>query len=190
MKSNLIPGKPALVLVNGTKSAKNVIHTLIDVVSKNGNLLLSVPVRGDGTIDSDELAVVEEIGEWMSINKEAIYATRPWKIFGEGPAKDSVAPLSAQGFNEGKGKPFESKDIRFTTKGPVLYATVLGWPEEGKVTIKSLAKGGSLYPGAVKNVQLLGTGAITNFVQTDEGLIITVPGVKSKLSYGMVFKLT
>ena len=172
------------------KSAKNVIHTLVDVVSKNGNLLLSVPVRGDGTIDSDELAVVEEIGEWMNINKEAIYATRPWKIFGEGPAKDNAAPLSAQGFNEGKGKPFESKDIRFTTKGSVLYATVLGWPENGKITIKSLAKGGSLYPGAVKNVQLLGTGAITNFAHTDEGLIITVPGVKSKLSYAIVFKLT
>jgi alpha-L-fucosidase len=172
------------------KSAKNVIQTLVDVVSKNGNLLLSVPVRGDGTIDSDELAVVEEIGEWMNINKEAIYATRPWKIFGEGPALDNAAPLSAQGFNEGKGKPFESKDIRFTTKGPVLYATVLGWPEDGKIMIKSLAMGGSLYPGAVKNVQLLGTGTITNFVQTDEGLIITVPGVKSKLSYGMVFKVT
>lgn len=172
------------------KSAKNIIHTLVDVVSKNGNLLLSVPVRGDGTIDSDELAVVEEIGEWMEINKEAIYATRPWKIFGEGPAKDSAAPLSAQGFNEGKGKPFESKDIRFTTKGDVLYATVLGWPEDGKITIKSLSKGGSLYPGAVKNVQLLGAGAITDYSHTVEGLTITVPGIKSKLSYALVFRLS
>lgn len=172
------------------KSAKTVVHTLVDVVSKNGNLLLSVPVRGDGTIDSDELAVVEEIGEWMKINKEAIYGTRPWKIFGEGPAKDSAAPLSAQGFNEGKGKPFESKDIRFTTKGEVLYATVLGWPEDGKVTIKSLSKGGSLYPGTIKNVKLLGAGSITDYVHTADGLTITVPGIKSKLSYAMVFRLS
>ena len=172
------------------KSAKTVIHTLIDVVSKNGNLLLSVPVRGDGTIDSDELAVVEEIGEWMKINKEAIHATRPWKIFGEGPAKDSAAPLSAQGFNEGKGKPFQSKDIRFTTKGKVLYATALGWPEDGKITIKSLAKGSESYPNQVKSVQLLGSTKPVVFSQTADGLTVTIPEAKSKLGYALVFKVS
>ena len=172
------------------KSAKTVIHTLVDVVSKNGNLLLSVPVRGDGTIDSDETAIVEEIGEWMKINKQAIYGTRPWKIFGEGPAKDSVAPLSAQGFNEGKGKPFESKDIRFTTKGKVLYATAMGWPEGGNIVIKSLAKGNSLHTAKISNVELLGTGKIQNFQHTAEGLSIPVPGNKEKLSYALVFKIS
>lgn len=172
------------------KSAKTVIHTLLDVVSKNGNLLLNIPVRGDGTIDSDELAVVEEIGEWMKINNEAIYATKPWKVFGEGPAIENVAPLSGPGFNEGKGKPFESKDVRFTAKGDDLYATVLGWPEDGKINIKSLAKGGPLYAKAIKKVKLLGTGAILDFQQTTEGLAIKVPGVKSKLSYALVFKIS
>lgn len=172
------------------KSAQTVIHTLVDVVSKNGNLLLNIPVRGDGTIDADELAVVEEIGEWMKINSEAIYATSPWKVFGEGPAKDSAAPLSGPGFNEGKGKSFESKDVRFTVKGDYLYATVLGWPEDGKINIKSLAKGSSLYTKAVKKVQLLGTGMVSDFEQTADGLYLTVPGTKSKLSYAMVFKIS
>lgn len=172
------------------KSAKTVIHTLVDIVSKNGNLLLNIPMRGDGTIDSDELAVVEEIGEWMKINSEAIYASTPWKIFGEGPAKDSAAPLNAQGFNEGKGKPFESKDIRFTAKGDTLYATALGWPADGKITIKSLAKGNYLYAKAIKKVQLLGAGTLTDFSQTEEGLSINIPETQNKFSYAMVFKIT
>ncbi|MHA4895196.1 alpha-L-fucosidase [Pedobacter sp. PWIIR3] len=171
------------------KSAKTVIHTLVDVVSKNGNLLLNVPVRGDGTIDADELKVVEEIGEWMKVNKEAIFATRPWKIFGEGPAKDSAAPLSAQGFNEGKGKPFEAQDIRFTVKGKVLYATALGWPVDGKITIKSLAQGNTLYTGKVKDVQLLGSGKL-KYAHGNEGLVITLPNEKTKLPYALVFKIS
>jgi alpha-L-fucosidase len=172
------------------KSAKTVIHTLLDVVSKNGNLLLNIPLRGDGSIDSDELAVVEEIGEWMKINSEAIYATKPWKVFGEGPAIENVAPLSGPGFNEGKGKPFDSKDVRFTAKGNDLYATVLGWPEDGKVNIKSLAKGSSLNTKAIKKVTLLGTGTTSDFQQTADGLTIKVPGVESKLSYALVFKIS
>jgi len=108
------------------KSAKTVIHTLVDVVSKNGNLCLSVPVKGDGTIDSDERKIVEDIGKWMAINSECIYDTRPWKIFGEGPALENVAALSAQGFNEGKGKPFTSEDIRFTTKEKYFVCCCLG----------------------------------------------------------------
>ena len=102
---------------HGYKTAKTVVHTLIDIVSKNGNLLLNIPVRGDGTIDDDERKVVAGITSWMKINSEAIYSTRPWKIFGEGPAIEDVAPLKAQGFNEGKGKPFTYEDIRFTIKG-------------------------------------------------------------------------
>src|SRR5699024_4101266 len=82
------------------KSAETVIHTLVDVVSKNGNLLLSIPVRGDGTIDSDEKAIVAGITDWMKINSESIYGTRPWIVFGEGLAMSEKKPLNAQGFNE------------------------------------------------------------------------------------------
>ena len=90
---------------NDYKSTKTVIQMLADIVSKNGNLLLNIPVRGDGTIDEKELKVVEGIANWMDVNKECIFGTRPWKVFGEGPASAGAA-LSAQGFNEGKGKPF------------------------------------------------------------------------------------
>jgi alpha-L-fucosidase len=171
------------------KSAKTVIHTLADVVSKNGNLLLSVPVRGNGTIDSDERAVVEEVGRWMQGNSEAIYGTRPWKIFGEGPALEHAAPLSAQGFNEGKGKPFESADIRFTAKGDVLYATVLGWPEHGKVVIKSLASGSAHHPGEIHKVQLLANQQELRFERTAEGLAVFFPDSRPATFYANALKI-
>ena len=117
---------------HGYKTAKTVVQTLVDVVSKNGNLLLNIPVRGDGTIDDQERAIVEEIGAWIAINQEGIFGTRPWKVFGEGPASDNAAPISAQGFNEGKNKPFTAQDIRFTTKGNTLYAIAMGWPDDGE----------------------------------------------------------
>lgn len=158
----------------GYKSAKTVVHTLADVVSKNGNLLLSVPVRGDGTIDSAELAIVEGIASWMQQNSEAIYGTRPWKIFGEGPAIEEAAPLKAQGFNEGKGKPFGPEDIRFTTKDGKLYAIVLGVPTDGKVHIKSLAAGSSNYPSDITRVELLGHGELA-IERAKDALIVQLP---------------
>lgn len=156
----------------GYKSAKTVVHTLVDVVSKNGNLLLNVPVRGDGTIDSEERAVVEQVAAWMQVNSEAIYGTRPWKVFGEGPAMESVAALSAQGFNEGKGKPFAAEDIRFTTKGKTLYAVMLGWPANNTISVKALAANNQA--GTVSQVSLLGNDRL-NFRQTPEGLNVQLP---------------
>jgi len=172
------------------KSARTVMQTLADVVSKNGNLLLSVPVRGDGTIDSDEVAVVEEIGAWMAINKEAIYGTRPWKTFGEGPAIENAAPLTAQGFNEGKGKPFEAADIRFTTKGNALYAIPMIWPENGKITIKNLKTDAKFYPGRISKVMLLGNNAALAFTRDNEGLQITLPTDKPLISYAFALKIS
>ncbi|WP_214226141.1 alpha-L-fucosidase [Pedobacter sp. B4-66] len=156
---------------NHYKSAKTVIHTLIDVVSKNGNLLLNVPLRGDGSMDEKELAVIEGISDWMQINSESIYGTRPWKIFGEGPAMESAAALSAQGFNEGKGKPFGSSDIRFVKKGSILYASLLGWPEDRKVLIRSL----NTTAGKVEKISLLGHQGAIAFKQNTEGLTIDLP---------------
>ena len=157
------------------KNAQTVIHTLADVVSKNGNLLLSVPVRSDGTIDSDEQAIVEGIAVWMQQNSEAIYDTRPWEIFGEGPAIDSAAPLSAQGFNEGKGKPFGTEDIRFTRKGNALYAIVLGWPANKQVIIKSLATDSAYYKGQIQRVELLGGNTNLAFERRSNGLVAQLP---------------
>ena len=156
----------------GYKSAKTIIHTLVDIVSKNGNLLLNIPVRGDGTIDSEERAIVESIGAWMQVNSEAIYGTRPWKVFGEGPAIESAAPISAQGFNEGKGKPFGAGDFRFTIKDKTLYAIMLGWPAGNEALLKKLGTGAGV--GKVSRVQLLGYDKLS-FEQTAAGLKVQLP---------------
>ena len=148
------------------KTAQAVIQTLVDVVSKNGNLLLSVPVKGDGTIDSLEYKVVCEVGTWLKANGESIYGTRPWVIFGEGPAVDSPQPLKDQGFNEGKVT-FTSADIRYVTKGKTLYATTLCAPQPGSmVTLKAVKK--------ARRVSLLGHGKVV-FRQTKHGLSVTLP---------------
>lgn len=158
------------------KTAKTVIHTLADVVSKNGNFLLNIPVRGDGTIDSEERAVVEEIADWMKVNSEGIFGTRPWTIFGEGPATDSGAPLTKEGFNEGKGKPFTADDVRFTTKAGKLYAIALGWPGEQGSMIKSLGLSSvQLNRRKVSDVSLLGYTDKLEWAQTAEGLKIKMP---------------
>jgi alpha-L-fucosidase len=156
------------------KSAKTVIHTLADIVSKNGNLLLSVPVRADGTIDSDEIKIIEGVAAWMDINGESIFCTRPWKVFGEGPAMQSAAPLSAQGFNEGKGKPLAADDIRFTRKGDVLYAIALGKPKEA-LKIVSLGKKAGLLEKSISKVQLLGSDEELKWEQGDDALVIECP---------------
>jgi len=171
------------------KSAQTVVHTLIDVVSKNGNLLLSVPVRGDGTIDEQERAIVEEIGRWMAVNGEGIYDSRPWATCGEGPVfDDAAAPLSGPGFNEGKGKPFSAADIRFTAGKDGVYAFVMGWPEDGKVNIKAMRAGGDYLKKPVASVQLVGGGALA-FSQTPDGLQVTLPGQRPALPYAIALKV-
>lgn len=167
------------------KSAKTVIHMLADVVSKNGNLLLSVPLRGDGSIDSEALKTVEGIASWMEVNSESIIGTRPWEVFGEGPAMDGVAPLSGPGFNEGKNKPLTAEDIRFTTKTGTIYAIVMGWPETGSVLIKSLKKEKHL----IKKMTLLGTNDNPTFKQTIAGLEVILPGNIDKKQAAYVLKI-
>lgn len=169
------------------KTAKTVIHTLADIVSKNGNLLLSVPVRADGTIDSDEVKIVEGIAAWMDINGESIFGTRPWKVFGEGPAIESAAPINAQGFNEGTGKPFTAEDVRFTQKGDTLYAIVLGWPTQS-LKIKSLGKKTNLLDKEIANIQLLGSEEKIDWSRDDDALTIEPPQNKPS-DAAVVFKI-
>ena len=119
---------------------------LADIVSKNGNLLLNFPPLPDGTLDDDELKILPAMAAWMPINGEAIFGTRPWKVFGESSGK-----IQGGMFNEGSLR-YTAKDIRFTTKGEVLYAIALGWPEDRKLVVKSLAK----LAGAISAVSLLG----------------------------------
>ena len=169
------------------KSAADVVKLLVDVVSKNGNLLLSVPLRADGTFDEKEAKILTEFGEWMNINKEAIYDTTPWKVFGEGPIADSDIAINAQGFNEGSYTNTTAQEIRFTQKGDDLYVTALAWPENKKVIVKSLAQGNELYPEEIKEVELLGYGKV-GFKRTAEGLVIELPG-KQLNKIAPVFKV-
>jgi alpha-L-fucosidase len=155
---------------NTYKSAATVIHMLADIVAKNGNLLLNIPVRGDGSLDDKEEAILEGIAAWMKVNQECIFGTRPWKVFGEGPASAGAA-LTAQGFNEGKGKPFTAEDVRFTTKGSALYAILLGAPTR-EVTIKSLGTVAKLLDQPVRDVTLLGSKEKLTWKQGADGLVI------------------
>lgn len=159
---------------HGYKSAKTVVHMLADVVSKNGNLLLSVPVRSDGTIDEQEEAIVGEIGAWMKGHGEAIFGTRPWKVAGEGPAFASAKPLTAQGFNEGSNKPYTPEDMRFTQKGKSLYAILFGKPT-AEIRIRSLGTVSNLLGRPVRSVKLVGSREKLTWRATSEALVVDAP---------------
>jgi len=148
------------------------IHWMIDAVSKNGTFILNVPGKPDGTIDADEQAIVDAIGGWMQINGEAIYATRPWKIFGEG------AHHSRGGAFGGAGR-LDASDVRFTRNksNDVVYAIVLGWPD-GDFVINNLGTASSSQPGEVKNVELLGSQAKLDWNQSAQSLTVKKPAEK------------
>lgn len=172
---------------NGYKNAETVVQMLIDIVSKNGCLLLNVPVRGDGTIDEKERAIVEKITDWMAVNKEAIFETRPWTVCGEGPQLESAPPPTSQGFNEGKGGKFTAEDVRFTVgKDGSLYVLVLGWPEQ-PLLIKSLRSEGSGVK--ITGMKLLGSSDALQWKQTASGLVIEPPNEKLKTDFAVVYKL-
>ena len=172
---------------NRYKTADKVIRLLVDIVSKNGNMLLNVPVRGDGTIDEKELKVVEKIGEWMKINSDGIYDTRPWKVYGEGPSVETANPINAQGFNEGKAK-YTADDVRFTTKNNAVYAFLMEKPKANKVVLKSLATGNKLSTTKIKKVDLLGYGKVA-FKQLSNGLEIQLPVLNKPTDYVLVFRI-
>jgi alpha-L-fucosidase len=139
-------------------------------VSKNGNLLLNFPVRADGTLDAREEQILASLAEWMAVNSEAIYDTRPWKHFGEGGGA-----IVGGKFNEDKLQ-YTARDIRFTTKGGTLYAIALGWPESGELLIQSLA-------GAnIQSVRLLqggnGGGDTLKWTRAADGVRVKLPADK------------
>ena len=150
------------------RSPTTMLHLLIDVVSKNGNLLMNIPQRADGTIDEHCEIMLVEFSRWMKINSEGIFGTRPWGVYGEGPSQ-----LPRSELNDLKS-PMTSRDIRFTTKGNVLYALVLGWPADHTVTIKSLATPA----GKIGTVRLLGHEGQLHWRQSGGSLVVTLPSEK------------
>ena len=160
------PGK-----YGGYLPPRDVIHWLIDTVSKNGTFILNIPGKPDGTIDSKEIAVLDGITAWMQVNGEAIYATRPWKVYGEGP--DMIKSGSFQGGSVSK---LGVKDIRFTSNKAhtVVYAMTLGWPTDAFV-VQSLGTGAATNPGKIEQIQLLGTEEKLHWKQTATGLRVELP---------------
>lgn len=154
------------------KSSQQVISMLVDIVSKNGNLLLSVPMRASGAIDEKVMAVLEGIKEWMDVNGVSIYGTRPWKTFGEGPTTEAAKPLNAQGFNESNN--YSAEDVRFVQRNDTVFATIMRWPEEKVYTIESFGMISPYYSGRVKSVELLGYGSLP-FENKVEGLQVVLP---------------
>jgi alpha-L-fucosidase len=166
------------------KTANQVVRMLVDIVAKNGNLLLNIPLRGDGTIDPDEEKFLHEMAVWMSVNGESIFGTRPWSISGEGPAR-----IRGGMFSEGGEDQLSAEDFRFTTKGRTLYATAMGWPSTGTLTVRTLAANASGLVGDVKRVQLLGAPGDLPFRRTTEGLVVTLPAQKTG-DYAYVLKIS
>jgi alpha-L-fucosidase len=166
------------------KTASSLIHDLIDIVSKNGALLLNIGPRADGTIPEPEQKLLLEIGDWLKHNGEAIYGTRPWKIFGEGPTE-----IVEGAFNDVKRAPFTARDIRFTRKKKTLYAIALGWPADGKLSISTLAHGGTASPGKINRIELLGHAQPLSFKQDGKALTVSLPREKP-CAHAFVLKIS
>lgn len=156
------------------KTSKEIIHNLIEVVSKNGNLLLNVGPKGDGSIPEKDLEILQEIGDWLRVNGEAIYGSKIWRKSGEGPTK-----IKSGQFQEERIQTYTSQDIRFTVNGDSIYAFLMEATSNSEVTIQSLAdsedQNAPKFHGIIDEVELLGIKETVKWKKTTEGLIIKLP---------------
>jgi alpha-L-fucosidase len=157
------------------KTARQVCQMLIDIVSKNGNLQLSIPLPGSGLPDADELKFLEELTAWMDVNSEGIHGTRPWKVYGEGPSVTTPGPRGAFG-GARDVRSYTSEDLRFTMKGDSLYAFIMAWPETRAAVVKSFAANSPQMEGRkIAEVSLLGYGGKLEWSQDEQGLKVKLP---------------
>lgn len=147
------------------------LHMLVDIVSKNGNLLLNIVQRPDGSLDPEVETMLHQMADWMAIHGEAIYGTRPWLVHGEGAVR-------TKGGHFKEDFAYSARDIRFTTKGKTLYAIALGWPQDGQLLVRSLAKDPAQRDGQVTKVSLLGYPGKVEWTQTAQGLVVHLPASK------------
>lgn len=156
------------------RTSASLIQELIDVVSKNGNLLLNVGPEPDGTIPPEAQKVLLEIGGWLRVNGEAIYGSRPWLVYGEGPTQ-----TAAEAKMGSDAQSFTAEDVRYTTRNGNLYAIVLGRPE-GPVLLRSLMKGTPYLTTTICSVSLLGSSEDVKWTQTEDGLSLVLPDDATK----------
>ena len=163
------------------KTTTQVVHMLADIVSKNGNLLINVVQYPEGDLPPESRQFLDEMAAWIAVNGDAIYATRPWKVFGEGPTT-----AAAGHFKEDTA--YTPEDIRFTTKEGAVYAIVLGIPT-GQLRIQSLGSDSKLMEQTVANIQLLGSVEKIGWTQTKDALVVNVPQ-KLPTSHAVAFRIT
>ena len=168
-------------------TAAQIVHTLVDCASKNGNLLLNVALHADGTTDPEEQKRLLQVGEWLDVNGEAIYSTRPTHLWGEGPT-----PIKNWLAVDKNLPAFTPKDIRFTANGDVLYAILMRLPQ-GKAHIQALRRGAGIFEGVIKEVHIFGCSEKIQWTQDANGLVVTLPSslsAKATSELGIALKIT
>ena len=162
------------------KSPESIVWQLADTVSKNGNLLLNIGPKSDGTIPEEAQTILRQVGAWLKVNGEAIYGTRSWTVYGEGPTKEV-----AGSFHDDATKTYTAQDIRFTTKNGALYAISLAWPDDGDIIIHSLTPSSNF---KVAGVSLLGSSGKVTWKQESDGVHLKLPA-KPEGKYAYSFKI-
>ncbi len=171
---------------NSYKTAAELICTLIDVVSKNGRMLLNIGPKADGAIPDEDRDILLKIGAWLKVNGEAIYGARVWRDSGEGPTET----IEGQ-FSDGTPTVYTEHDFRFTVNGAGIYVFALKFPQNGKITVKSLAEADAsrkpVFNGIIKSISALGYDTEVKYTRDEDGLHINAAGIESE--YPVVFKV-
>jgi alpha-L-fucosidase len=165
------------------KSPEFIVHQLVDIVSKNGNLLLNIGPRSDGTIPDEVQEILLHVGRWLKVNGEAIYGSRPWQVFGEGPTKTAAGP-----FHDTETQAYTAQDFRFTQKNGVLYVIEMGWPSNSRTIIHSLRSGSFAIGKRIHSIRLLGGEGELSFQQLADGLEVNLP-VQPTGKYAYVLRI-